>query len=82
MVYGREGFVAWFYAIVYKKIQSICKNIYIKIGIHSIGMIMMVFGAYLMITAMPSLTSILGMLLMFLGIVVFALPFGAETRSP
>jgi len=80
-VHGTSGFIAWFYAIIYKRMRSACKNIYIKVGIHLTGILAMIFGVYLMITTMPSLTSILGMLLIFLGLVIFALPFGVETEA-
>ena len=29
-VIGTGGFIAWFYAIIYNKIASACKNIYVK----------------------------------------------------
>ena len=41
---GTEGFVAWFYAIVYNYIRRACKNFLIKLFVHSIGLTLIIIG--------------------------------------
>ena len=81
MVYGKAGFVAWFYAIIYVRLRESCKNIYVKIFVHSIGIITMVVGLFYLITTMPSMISILGMFLVFMGLVIFFTPLGVDTSG-
>ena len=81
MVYGKAGFVAWFYAIIYVRVRESCKNIYVKILVHSIGVIAIVVGLFYLITTMPSMTSILGMILVFIGLVIFFIPLGVNSSS-
>jgi len=81
MVYGKAGFVAWFYAIIYVRLRESCKNIYVKILVHSIGVIAIVVGLFYLITTMPSMTSILGMFLAFMGLVIFFIPLGVDSSS-
>ena len=78
MVVGTEGFVAWFEAIIYNKIRRACKNIFLKIFVHSIGVLLMLAGIYFLITTMPSITSIAGLFLFFIGLFVFLIPVGVE----
>lgn len=77
-IIGTEGFVAWFYAVIYNRIRNACKNILVKITVHIIGLITMVLGFYFFIVNMPSLKSIAGLFLMFIGLVIFIMPFGVE----
>ena len=79
MVIGTEGFVAWFQGLIYNKILDACKNIYVKVFIHLIGVIAIIIGVYLLITTMPSLVSIGGLFLALIGLVVFVTPFGAKS---
>jgi len=81
MVYGKAGFIAWFYAIIYVRLRESCKNIYVKILMHSIGVIAIVVGLFYLITTMPSMISILGMYLVFIGLVVFFIPLGVDTSG-
>lgn len=81
MVYGKAGFIAWFYAIIYVRVRESCKNIYVKILVHSIGVIAIVVGLFYLITTMPSMTSILGMILVFIGLVIFFIPLGVNSSS-
>jgi hypothetical protein len=76
MVIGTEGFVAWFYAVIYNRIRIACKNISIKLSIHLIGLIIMMLGLYFFIATLPSFASIAGLFLLLVGMVVFVLPFG------
>jgi len=78
VVVGTEGFVAWFEAIIYNKIRRACKNIFLKIFVHSIGVLLMLAGIYFLITTMPSITSIAGLFLFFIGLFVFLIPVGVE----
>ena len=78
MIIGTEGFIAWFYGLMYKRIRRMCKNIFVKLSIHSSGLIIMIVGMYLFKVTMPSLTSIAGLLLILIGLVVFVLPLGVE----
>lgn len=81
MVYGKAGFVAWFYAVIYVRLRESCKNIYVKILVHSIGVIAIVVGLFYLITTMPSMTSILGMFLVFMGLVIFFIPLGVDSSG-
>ena len=81
MVYGKAGFIAWFYAIIYVRLRESCKNIYVKIVVHSIGVIAIVVGLFYLITTMPSITSIFGMFLVFIGLVVFLIPLGVDSSG-
>lgn len=81
MVYGKTGFIAWFYAVIYKRLRDACKNIYVKLFVHSIGLIAMVVGLFYLITAMPSMTSIVGMFLFLIGLIIFSIPLGTDSSG-
>jgi len=81
MVYGKTEFIAWFYAIIHNRLRKTCKNIYVKLLVHSIGVIIMVAGMFYLITAMPSMISIFGMFLAFIGLVIFLIPFGTDSTG-
>ncbi len=81
MVYGKAGFVAWFYAVIYVRLRDACKNIYIKILVHSIGVITIIVGMFYLITAMPSITSLYGMFLVFIGLIFFLIPLGIDSSG-
>ena len=81
MIYGKTGFIAWFYAVIYVRIRDACKNIYVKLLVHSIGLITMVVGLFYLITTMPSFTSILGMFLVFIGFIFFLIPLGIDSSG-
>ena len=76
---GTKGFVIWFYILVYMKIVKACKNNFIRLSIHSIGLITTIVGLYAFITSKPSLIGIFGIILIFTGIIIFVIPFGANT---
>ena len=78
MVIGTKGFIAWFELLVYYKLRNACKNIYVKISVHTIGILLMVAGVYFLITTMPSLASIAGLFLIVIGLVIFVIPLGVE----
>ena len=78
MVVGTKGFISWFEALIYNKIRDACKNIYVKISVHTIGILLMVVGIYFLITTMPSLASITGLFLIIIGLVIFVIPLGLE----
>lgn len=77
---GTKGFVAWFYAVIYMRIVCACKNIFVRITIHSIGLIAIIIGLFALISTMPSSTSIIGLFMILIGIVVFVTPFGANVE--
>ena len=54
------------------------RNILIKIVIHAIGTFLIIIGIYFLITTMPSLTSIAGLIMILIGVVVFVIPLGVE----
>ena len=81
MVYGKAGFVAWFYAVTYIRLRDACKNIYVKILVHSIGVITIIVGMFYLITTMPSMISIIGMFLVFMGLIIFFIPLGVNSSS-
>jgi beta-lactamase regulating signal transducer with metallopeptidase domain len=76
-IIGSRGFIAWFEAVIYVYVRKACKNIFIKILTHSIGLIFMIKGMFYLITTMPSFISIVGMFLMFIGFFIFMIPMGA-----
>lgn len=78
MVYGKAGFIALFEAVVYNNVRKACKNIFVKIFVHLLGFILMISGIYLLITTMPSYTSIFGLFLVFIGLVIFVTPVGVK----
>ena len=78
MIIGTEGFVAWLYAVIYNRIRKACRNIFIKLSIHLIGLMIMILGLYFFIATLPSFTSIAGLFLLFIGMAVFVLPFGVN----
>ena len=81
MVYGKAGFIAWFYAVIYNRLRDACKNIYVKLLVHSIGIITIVVGMFYLITAMPSITSIFGMFLVFIGFIFFLIPLDIDSSG-
>ena len=76
-IIGSRGHIAWFEGIIYNRVRKACKNLAIKILVHSIGLILMVIGLFYLITTFPSIMSVGGLLLMFIGFVVFMTPLGA-----
>ena len=80
-MYGKAGFIAWFYAIIYNRLREACKNIYVKSLMHSIGIIIMVVGMFYLITAMLSSMSIFCMFLVLIGLFVFLIPFGTDSSQ-
>jgi hypothetical protein len=78
MTIGTKGFVAWFYAVIYNRVRKACKNIFVKISFHLLGMVFMILGIYFLIVTMPSFTSIAGLFLILIGLVVFLIPLGAK----
>jgi hypothetical protein len=75
---GTKGFVAWFEAVIYNKIRKACKNILVKIFVHSAGLLFMVAGIYFLIVTIPSFTSMAGLFLIFMGVFVFLIPVGVK----
>jgi len=78
MVIGTAGFVAWFEAIIYNKVRKACKNIFLKIFVHLLGLSSMILGIYFLIVTIPSFLSIVGMFLALIGLVIFLTPIGVN----
>ena len=78
MVIGTAGFIAWFEGIIYNIVRKACKNIFVKIFVHLLGLSLAIIGIYLLVTTMPSVTSIFGMFLSLIGIVMFITPIGVK----
>lgn len=78
-IIGTEGFVAWFYSLIYMRVVRACKNIFVKIIVHSIGLIVIIIGLFALKTITPP-THILGIILIFAGVVVFITPFGVNAE--
>jgi uncharacterized membrane protein YdcZ (DUF606 family) len=55
-----------------------CKNIFVRISLHIIGLIAVIFGLYFFMTTIPSINSLVGLLLMLIGLVIFVIPFGKK----
>ncbi len=81
MIYRKAGFMGWFYTIIYNRIRESCKNIYLKLLVHSIGLLATIIGMFYFITTIPSGTSILGMVLIFIGFVIFLTPIGVDSSG-
>ena len=77
-VIGTKGFVAWFYAVIYNRVRKACKNIFVKIFVHLLGIVFVALGVYFLIVTIPSFTSIAGLFLILIGLVVFLIPLGAN----
>jgi len=75
---GYIGYIARLYAVIYNKIREVCKNIFLKIFVHSLGLILMIIGLYFLITTMPSIISVTGMILIFIGLFIFLIPLGVK----
>jgi hypothetical protein len=73
-----EGFISWFYAVIFNKIRNACKNIFLKMFVHSLGALLMIAGLYFLITTMPSITSAEGLILFFIGFIIFLIPLGVK----
>jgi hypothetical protein len=43
-IIGTEGFVAWFYAVIWKSLQNFSRKTYGKYIIHIIGFLCMILG--------------------------------------
>ena len=77
-IIGTKGFMAWFYAVIYNRVRKACKNLFVKISVHLLGLIFMILGIYFLIVTMPSFISIAGLFLILIGLVVFWIPLGAK----
>jgi len=80
MAQSGTGFITWFEIFFLNKIRNACQNIVIKIFVHLIGLIFMMIGIYLLLSTIPSFTSIGGMFMIFFGLVVFLIPIGVCTE--
>ena len=78
---GSKGFITWFYAIIYVNLIKACKNIFVKSLLYLIGIIFIMVGLFYLITTMPSFTSISGVILAFIGLFLFLVPFGANSSD-
>lgn len=78
---GSKGFITWFYAIIYVNLIKACKNIFVKSLLYLIGIIFIMVGLFYLITTMPSVTSISGVILAFIGLFLFLVPFGANSSD-
>ena len=80
-IYSSRGQKAWFFGIIYMWIRDVCrKSIYAKLFVHSIGLITMILGLYLLISTMPYLTSIIGVFIGLFGLFLFFTPFSLEIK--
>jgi len=79
-IIGTDGFVAWFYSIIYMRIVRACRYNIIRILIHSIGLLLTILGLYAFITIIPSITSALGIFIILGGVVIFVIPFGINAE--
>ena len=59
-------------------LEVFVKRIYVKLFVHSIGLIAMIVGLFLLITTLPSLLSIFGVSIALCGLVTFFTPLGLE----
>ena len=78
MVLGTRGFVAWLEAGVYMRIREACKNIFVRMCVHAVGLVLIIVGLYFLIATMPSMTSVTGLFLGIIGLFIFVIPLGIE----
>ena len=72
------GFVAWFEGILYNRIRAACRNIFVKLFVHALGVLLMLGGLYFLITNLLSVAGVGGVLLFFVGLFIFMIPLGVE----
>lgn len=80
-IYGSRGQRAWFFGIIYMWIRGVCrKSIYVKLFVHTIGLISMIAGLYLLIEYFLDSFSIIGIALGLFGLVIFFTPFNLDIK--
>ena len=77
-IFGTGGFVVWFYMLIYLAIRKRCTNIYMKLFIHTLGVIIILIGWTLFVKPMLSFVSVPGLFIIFAGLVFFVLPLGVD----
>ena len=77
-IIGTEGYVAWLFGPIYLKIRNACKNILVKMLVHSIGLILGIIGIFYLIATIPSFLSVLGVIITLFGVIIFVTPLGIE----
>ena len=81
VLYASRGQRAWFFGIIYMWIREVCrKSIYVKLFVHAVGLISMIVGLYLLVSTIPSLTSIIGVFIGLFGVFIFFTPFSLEIK--
>ncbi|UCF11669.1 MAG: hypothetical protein JSW06_06365 [Thermoplasmatales archaeon] len=73
-----SGAIALFYTFVYQKILNACENVYVRVSVHLIGLIVMIFGLRYFIVTKPSVLGAIGLFIIVWGITIFIIPFGTE----
>jgi len=81
MIIGARGFIAWLETGMYIKIRERCKNIFVRICVHAVGLLLVTGGLYFLIAAMPSMTSVAGLFLNIIGLFIFCIPLGMDETS-
>ena len=76
--FGIRGFITWLEITFIDKIRNACKNIFVKVLVHALGVLFIIGGMYFILTNNPSLASIGGVLLIMIGLVIFIIPLGVE----
>jgi len=75
MIIGTEEFIAWFYAVIWKKLEDISKKTYGKYLFHSSGLILIILGMIFTFRYITSIFVFIGLVLIFGGIIIFITPF-------
>jgi hypothetical protein len=70
-----NGFVAWFYAVTWRSLQDFSRKTYGKYITHSLGLILIILGMYLILRLLNPALIFGGLALILGGIVVFTTPF-------
>ena len=79
-IIGTEGYIAWLFGPIYLKIRNAYKNIYLKMFIHSIGLVFGIIGIYYLIATLPSFLSMIGIFIALFGFIIFLTPLGIENE--
>ena len=80
-IYGSRGYIAWLFGIIYMWVREVCrKSFYVKLFVHSIGLIVMVWGLFLFITELPSFLSAFGVFIILIGLVVFFISLNLDIK--
>jgi len=78
MIIGTDGFVAWFYSVIWRLLQQFSRKKYGKYITHSLGVLFIIFGIYPIIRFLHPMLQFSGLMIILVGITFFVTPFGIK----